>query len=104
MGGGRSIQLARVFGIRVGASPSWFAVLFLIIYLLSDQFSTGSGTEAFGLAVAGAFAFFLSILLHEFGHALAARREGIQIAGIDLWFFGGVAKLSRDSRTPGEEF
>jgi Zn-dependent protease len=104
MGGGRSIQLARVFGIRVGASPSWFAVLFLIIYLLSDQFSTGSGTEAFALAVAGAFAFFLSILLHEFGHALAARREGIQIAGIDLWFFGGVAKMSRDTRTPGEEF
>ena len=104
MGGGRSIQLARVFGIRVGASPSWFAVLFLIIYLLSDQFTTGSATEAFALAVAGAFAFFLSILLHEFGHALAARREGIQIAGIDLWFFGGVAKMSRDTRTPGEEF
>ena len=104
MGGGRSIQLARVFGIRVGASPSWFAVLFLIIFLLSDQFTTGSGTEAFALAVAGAFAFFLSILLHEFGHALAARREGIQIAGIDLWFFGGVAKMSRDTRTPGEEF
>jgi Zn-dependent protease len=104
MGGGRSIQLARIFGIRVGASPSWFAVLFLIIFLLSDQFTTGSGTEAFALAVAGAFAFFLSILLHEFGHALAARREGIQIAGIDLWFFGGVAKMSRDTRTPGEEF
>ncbi len=105
MGGG-SIQLARVFGIRVGASPSWFAVLFLIIFLLAGQFdrTADSAGGAFGLAVAGAFAFFLSILLHELGHALAARRVGIQISGIDLWFFGGVAKLSRDTRTPGEEF
>jgi Zn-dependent protease len=106
MGGGGSIQLARVFGIRVGASPSWFAVLFLIIFLLAGQFdrTADSAGGAFGLAVAGAFAFFLSILLHELGHALAARRVGIQISGIDLWFFGGVAKLSRDTRTPGEEF
>jgi Zn-dependent protease/CBS domain-containing protein len=35
---------------------------------------------------------------------VAARRLGIQIAGIDLWFFGGVAKMSRDTRSPGEEF
>jgi Zn-dependent protease len=90
----------------VGASPSWFAVLFLIIFLLAGQFdrTADSAGGAFGLAVAGAFAFFLSILLHELGHALAARRVGIQISGIDLWFFGGVAKLSRDTRTPGEEF
>jgi Zn-dependent protease len=106
MGGGGSIQLARIFGIRVGASPSWFAVLFLIIFVLAGQFdgAADSAGGAFGLAVAGAFAFFLSILLHELGHALAARRVGIQISGIDLWFFGGVAKLSRDTRTPGEEF
>ena len=33
-----------------------------------------------------------------------ARRHGIETAGIDLWLFGGVAKLSRDSQTPKEEF
>jgi Zn-dependent protease len=38
------------------------------------------------------------------GHAWIARRNGIEIAGIDLWFFGGIAKLSRDSESPGEEF
>ena len=107
MGGGGSIQLARVFGIRVGASPSWFLVLFLLIYLLSGYFADvlgGTDTEGFAYAVAGAVAFFLSIVLHELGHAVAARRLGIQIAGIDLWFFGGVAKMSRDTRSPGEEF
>ncbi|HEV2062715.1 MAG TPA: site-2 protease family protein [Solirubrobacteraceae bacterium] len=106
-GEGGSIQLVRVFGIRIGASPSWFIVLFLIIYLLSDDFQDmlgGSSTEAYVVAVAAALLFFVSLLLHELGHALAARREGIEVRGIDLWLFGGLAKLSRDSNSPGEEF
>ena len=106
MGSGGSIQLARVFGIRVGVSPSWFVVLFVMIYLLEGYFSAAPGvssTTSFTLAVVGAFAYFLSILLHELGHALAAKRLGIGITGIDLWFFGGLAKMSRDSATPGEE-
>jgi Zn-dependent protease len=105
--GGSSIQLGRVFGIRIGASPSWFVVLFLLIYFLSGYFTDavdGSSTTGFVLAVAAAVLFFGSLVLHELGHALVARRNGIEIAGIDLWFFGGLAKLSRDSRNPGEEF
>jgi Zn-dependent protease/CBS domain-containing protein len=48
--------------------------------------------------------FFGSIVLHELGHAVVAMRNGIKIDGIDLWLFGGVAKLSRDSKSAGEEF
>lgn len=103
-GGGGSIQLARVLGIRVGASPSWFVVLFVTILLLSDSYrGVFDDNTAYVLAVTAAVLVFLSILLHELGHAFAARREGIQVLGVDLWFFGGVAKLSRDARTPGEE-
>jgi Zn-dependent protease len=54
--------------------------------------------------VIAAFLFFGSIVLHEFGHALVARREGIEVIGIDLFFFGGYMKASRDSDTAGEEF
>ncbi|WP_205699554.1 site-2 protease family protein [Conexibacter sp. SYSU D00693] len=97
-GGGGSIQLFRVLGIRVGASPSWFVVLFLLIYLLSDYF------DDYWVAVGAAFCFFASLLLHELGHALVARREGIGISGIDLWFFGGLARMTREPDTPGEEF
>jgi Zn-dependent protease len=43
-------------------------------------------------------------VLHELGHALAARREGIGVGGIDLFFFGGFMRADRDSNTPGEEF
>jgi Zn-dependent protease len=100
-----SIQLARIFGIRIGASPSWFVVLFIMIIGLSSSYTDRySDTTAYSVAVASAALFFVSLTLHELGHALVARRSGIEIAGIDLWFFGGIAKLNRDSRSPGEEF
>ena len=105
--GGGSVQLARVFGIRIGASPSWFLVLFLMIYTLSDFFGDVldvSSTTVFVVAVAGALLFFVSLALHELGHAIVAQRNGIEVLGIDLWLFGGLAKLSRDTRSPGEEF
>jgi Zn-dependent protease len=51
-----------------------------------------------------ALSFFASILLHELGHALVARREGIEVAGIDLFLFGGVMRMNRDTDTPGAEF
>jgi Zn-dependent protease len=105
--GERSIQLVRVAGIRIGASPSWFLILFVVIWSLSGQFQEdlgGSETEGYVVAVIAAVLFFGSIILHELGHAFEARRSGIQVVGIDLWLFGGLAKLSRDSQTPGEEF
>jgi Zn-dependent protease len=105
--GGRSIQLVRVFGIRIGADASWFIFLFLLIWLQSNQYRDqfpGDDTKAFGLAVASAFLFVLSILLHELGHAAVAIRNGIGIAGIDLWMFGGLAKMRKDADTPGVDF
>jgi Zn-dependent protease len=103
MPGGRSIQLARVFGIRIGVDPSWFLVLFLFIWWLSDSFP-GDDTQAFVLATAAALLFFTSVLLHELGHAVVAMRNGIGIVGIDLWLFGGLARMRSDTRTPGQEF
>jgi Zn-dependent protease len=107
MFGGGSIQLARVFGIRIGVDASWFFVLFLIIWSLSGYYGDlfpDESSKAFLLAVISALAFFLSILLHELGHAVVAMRNGIPIAGIDLWMFGGVAKMERDTDSPGVEF
>jgi len=105
--GGSSIKLARVFGVRIGVDVSWFFVFFLVIYLMSENYQEvfrGQDTKAFVLAVVSAVLFFGSVLLHELGHALTAKRLGIGIAGIDLWLFGGIAKMERDTRTAGEEF
>jgi Zn-dependent protease/CBS domain-containing protein len=102
-----SIQLARILGIRVGVSGSWFLVLALLIVFLSQYFHEvlgGSSSTAYAVAVAGALGYFASLILHELGHALVSRRLGIAILGIDLWFFGGMAKPAREPETPGEEF
>jgi Zn-dependent protease len=106
MGSG-SFQLARVLGIRIGVNASWFLVLFLIIFLLSGSFRDelgGNATLAYVAAVAAAAGFFGSIVLHELGHAIAARRTGIGVTGIDLFFFGGLMKMSRDTDSPRAEF
>ncbi len=104
----QNIQLARIFGIRIGVGYSWFVVLFLLIlWLGTEYFPTllnASQTTSFAIAVAAALGYFLSLVLHELGHALMARRLGIEIAGIDLWFFGGLSQMRREPATPGEEF
>jgi Zn-dependent protease len=107
MTGSRSLPLMRVFGIRIGVNYSWFLVLFVVIFVLWDSLSEtldASETTVYVVAVVAAVSFFASILLHELGHALAARREGIAVEGIDLFLFGGVMKMSRETDSPGAEF
>jgi Zn-dependent protease len=103
---GGTIQLARIFGIRIGVGTSWFVVLFFFIYVLSGIFGQllGSNTQGYLVAVASTLLFFVSLVLHELGHAVVARALGIEIEGIDLWFFGGLAMTRRDTNSPGEEF
>ncbi|CAN5468713.1 site-2 protease family protein [soil metagenome] len=103
------ITLFRVRGIRISVDWSWFLILFLIIFWLSGFYRDvlGSADGAIGpyaLALASAMLFFTSILLHELGHAFEARRHGIGTEGITLWMFGGVARLERDTDSPGTEF
>lgn len=108
-GGGNSITLFRVKGIRVAVDWSWFLVLFLVIFWLSNFYGDllgvpSSSSEPYLLAVASAAGFFGSILLHEFGHAIVALRNGIGISTIRLWIFGGVAEMDRESDSAGTEF
>jgi Zn-dependent protease len=108
-GGGSTITLFRVRGIRVAVDWSWFFVLFLVIFWLTTFYGDllevpSSSVEPFVLAVVSAAGFFGSILLHEFGHAIVALRNGIGISTIRLWIFGGVAEMDRESDGPGTEF
>ena len=107
--GAASITLFRVRGIRISIDWSWFLILFFLIFTLSDSYGdllgeSGSSTEPFALAVATALGFFGSILLHELGHAFVALRRGVGISEIQLWIFGGVARMQRDSDSPATEF
>ena len=105
--GGGSITLFHVGGIRISVDWSWFIVLFLVIFWMSqtygDLLGDSGGSAPFLLAILSAAGFFGSILLHELGHAVAARRDGIGISSIQLWIFGGMARMDREADTPGSE-
>jgi Zn-dependent protease len=103
---GGSFKLATIAGIRVGVSASWFLILFLYIFWFQDQFTQilGDSTLGFTTAVLTALGFFGSILLHELGHAVAARREGIGVSDIELFMFGGFTRMDRAADSPGQEF
>ena len=96
-----------VLGIRIGVDLSWFLTLFLVILWLSGSFKAAlhesSGT-AYVVTVITALLFFGSLIVHELGHALMARRQGIEVRHIQLFLFGGMTQMSREARSPGEEF
>jgi Zn-dependent protease len=102
-----SIKLANAFGIRIGVDASWFVILFLLIVVLSGPFRQtlhSSDTVAYLTTVASALLLYASLIVHELGHALTARAHGIEVKRIDLFLFGGLTHMSRDTNSPGEEF
>ena len=107
--GGGSFTLFHVRGIRIAVDWSWFLVLFLVIFWLSRFYGdvmgeSSSSSAPFLLAVLSAIGFFGSIVLHELGHAFVAMRNGIGISSIQLWIFGGMARMDRESDSPATEF
>jgi Zn-dependent protease len=106
--GGRSFTLFHIRGIRIGVDWSWFLILFVVIFYTSQTYGdllgeASTDTTPFLLAILTAAGFFGSILLHELGHAVAAQRNGIGITSIELWIFGGIARMDREAETPGAE-
>lgn len=106
---GRDIPLGRLFGVKVGMNVTVLFVAALYAWVLADstfprQVPGLSDTAYWVAGVSGALVFFLSLLVHEIGHALVARDEGIGVRGISLWLLGGVARLESSPQTPRAEF
>ncbi len=86
------LRFGRVFGIPLEARVSFLVMLGLVLLFMGGL----SGIFIVLLA-------FSSIILHELGHALVARRLGVGVSGIELHFFGGVAKLERQPKSNRDE-
>ncbi|HEY2440384.1 MAG TPA: site-2 protease family protein [Solirubrobacteraceae bacterium] len=102
-----SIKLFDLFGFRIGVDASWFVVLFLMIFVLSAPFRQtlhSSDGVAYLTTVVSVLLLFGSLIVHELGHALVARRLGIEVKQIDLYLFGGLTQMTRDAASPGEDF
>ena len=90
--------VVRARGIPIGVSWSWLLIAGFLTWWLTNQLfpqrypGLSTGTYL-AMAAASALMFFVSIVLHELGHAFRALKEGMKIEGITLWLFGGVARF-----------
>lgn len=96
-----SLQVAKMFGIPV--KLHWSFALF-ILYIFYSGYSTGRDLESIGLMTVFMLALFACVVLHEYGHALTARKYGVQTRDIILSPIGGVARLERLPEKPIQEF
>jgi Zn-dependent protease len=104
-----SFQIGRIAGISIGINWSWLVVFALIVWSLATavfpvQNPGLSDGEYTAMALVAAVVFFASLTAHELGHAVQARREGMEIEGITLWLFGGVARFKGMFPSAGAEF
>ncbi|HEX2570034.1 MAG TPA: M50 family metallopeptidase [Polyangia bacterium] len=88
----RTYRIGKIFGFPIEVRLSFLLLLGFV--LLWRGWLGGVFVALLG---------FGSVLLHELGHALVARRLGVRIAGIELNFFGGAAKMIDPPRSARDE-
>ena len=98
-------RVGKVFGIPLLLDTSWFLILALVTFLYGSEWQQeGLGGWAWIAGFLMAIALFSSVLLHELGHSLVARSQGIPVTSITLFLFGGIASIDQESKTPGQAF
>ena len=104
-----SVRLGRIWNIPIGLNNSWFLIFALATWSLALGFFpaavAGLSPGAYWLlGAATSVLFFSSVLAHELGHAFVALRNSVPVRAITLFFFGGVAEITREPRSAGAEF
>jgi Zn-dependent protease len=103
------IKLGQIWGIPLGLHTSWFLVFGLVTWSLASgyfpaEYPALTPPAYWFLGGVTSVLFFGSVLLHELGHSILAIRNQIPVQSITLFIFGGIARISREPRTPGAEF
>src|SRR5258708_12477488 len=94
-----SVKIGRIGGIDVGMHGTFFLVLGVGAYFYGLEGGAGGGFNA----VLTWLLVFLCVLLHELGHALAAKAYGIPTVDITLYPIGGIARVERMPEKPVQE-
>lgn len=95
-----SFSLGKIAGIKVYIH--WTFSL-LILYIIYTHYKAGENPEQILWAIFFIMSIFLTVFLHELGHALAAKNFNIQTKDITLLPIGGIARIERIPEKPGEE-
>jgi Zn-dependent protease len=103
------LQIARVFGIPIYLHFSWLIIFGLIVWTLStgyfpSRYPDLPASSSWAKGLMASLLFFVSILLHELGHAVVALKNGLRTRSITLFIFGGVAQLEGEPRDGRAEF
>jgi Zn-dependent protease len=101
----RALSIGSVGGVSIRLHWSWLGALLLLIVALSQIYDRGAdGSVAWLLACAAALLLFASVVLHELGHALVARRYGLPVHAITLFALGGVTEIADAPPEPVRDF
>jgi Zn-dependent protease len=107
-GARRGLRIGRLFGVPIYVSATWLIIAVVIVAgyapLVQERLPELSAGAAYLTAFGFVVLLFLSVLLHELGHAVAALRLGVGVRAMTLWMLGGYTEMERDPRTPGGEF
>jgi Zn-dependent protease/CBS domain-containing protein len=97
-----SWRIGAIVGIPLFIDSSWFIILLLVTvsYGLEPSWHSAWGNLAWAMGFALALLLFASVLLHELGHSIAAKMQGIAVNSITLFLFGGIASIDKESKTP----
>ncbi|MDH6057413.1 site-2 protease family protein [Umezakia ovalisporum] len=99
-----SWRIGSLFGIPLLLDPLWFIILALATLNFGIAYQEWGTATAWSAGIVMALLLFASVLLHELGHSLAARWQGIRVNSITLFMFGGIAAIEEESKTPGKAF
>lgn len=103
-----SIRFGRVAGIAIGINWSVLVIAALVTWGLADEtlptsYPGHSAAAYWAVATVASVIFFASLLAHELGHSIVARRHGVDVEAITLWMLGGVAKLEGGATNARDE-
>ena len=105
----KHIHVGKITGIPIYIDYSWFLVFIFLTWILAqgylpNEFKNWSVITYWLIAIITSLFFFLSILLHELGHSILARKYKVQVKRITLFIFGGVAEISKEPPKSSAEF
>ena len=99
-------RVGSILGIPLYLDTSWFVIVLLVTFVYGSNpiWQQNWGSVAWVVGLSMALLLFSSVLLHELGHSLVAKSQGIKVNSITLFLFGGIAAIDQESKTPGQAF